>query len=67
MTRYDFWFAPFKGKTFLCSIENHEGSYRACLDAAALTWEALVPFGNALTRHPTTGETSEEFRVRVGK
>jgi hypothetical protein len=64
MTQYDFWFAPIKGTQFCCTIGQHEGGYRECLAAAALTWEALTPFGNALTRHPTTGETPEEFRAK---
>ena len=64
MTHYDFWFAPIKGAQFCCTIRQHEGSYRECLEAAALTWEALLPFGDALTRHPTTGETPEEFRAK---
>ena len=64
MTHYDFWFAPFNGETFLCTIGQHEGSYRACLEAATLTWEALTPFGNPVTRHPITGETPDEFRAR---
>ena len=64
MTHYDFWFAPIKGTQFCCTIGQHEGSYRECLEAAALTWEALLPFGDALTRHPTTGETPEEFRAK---
>lgn len=67
MTHYDFWFAPFQGETFLCTIGQYDRSYRDCLDAATLAWEALAPFGNALTRHPTTGETPVEFRLRVGK
>ena len=65
MTHYAFWFAPIKGTQFCCTIEQHEGSYRDCLAAAALTWEALLPFGDALTRHPTTGETPEEFRAKL--
>ena len=64
MTHYDFWFAPFNGETFLCTVAQHEGSYRECLNAAALTWEALTPFGNPLTRHPITGEFPDEFRAR---
>ena len=64
MTHYDFWFAPIKGKTFLCTIGQHEGSYSECLDAAILAWDALLPFGDALMRHPTTGETPDEFRAK---
>ena len=64
MTRYDFWFAPLSGAQFCCTVKLHGGGYRECLNAAALTWEALAPFGNALTRHPTTGETPEEFRAK---
>ena len=64
MTHYDFWFAPLSGTQFCCTIAQHEGSYRECLNAAALTWEALLPFGNPVTRHPTTGETPEEFRAK---
>ena len=64
MTHYDFWFSPIGGTQFCCTIGQHEGSYRECLEAAALTWEALAPFGDALTRHPTTGETPEEFRAK---
>lgn len=64
MTHYDFSFAPIAGTQFCCTIESHEGGYRECLRAAALTWEALTPFGDALTRHPTTGETPEEFRAK---
>ena len=64
MTHYDFWFAPIGGAQFCCTIGQHEGGYRECLNAAALTWEALTPFGDAVTRHPTTGETSEEFRAK---
>lgn len=64
MTHYDFWFAPIGGTQFCCTIRQHEGGYRECLKAAALTWEALTPFGDALTRHPTTGETPEEFRAK---
>lgn len=64
MTHYDFWFAPTKGAQFCCTIGQHEGGYQECLKAAALTWEALTPFGDALTRHPTTGETPEEFRAK---
>ena len=64
MTHYDFWFAPLGGTQFCCTVSQHEGSYRECLAAAALTWEALLPFGDALTRHPTTGETPEEFRAK---
>ena len=64
MTHYDFWFAPFKGETFLCTIAQHDGRYRECLEAATLTWEALTPFGNPLTRHPITGEFPDEFRAR---
>ena len=67
MTHYDFWFAPFNGEPFLCTIGQHEGSYRACLEAAVMTWEALAPFGNAQTRHPIPGPSPEDFRVRVGK
>lgn len=64
MTQYDFWFAPFNGEIFRCIIAQHEGSYRECLNAAALTWEALTPFGNPLERHPITGEFPDEFRAR---
>ena len=65
MVQYDFWFAPVEGGEFRCVVEQREGNYRACLDAAALVWEALTPAGNALTRHPTTGETPDEFRARA--
>ena len=65
MTHYDFWFAPIGGTQFCCTVGQHEGGYRECLKAAALMWEALLPFGDALTRHPTTGETPEEFRARA--
>ena len=64
MTHYDFWFAPLGGPQFRCTISMQVGSYRECLAAAALTWEALLPFGDAETRHPTTGETPEEFRAK---
>ena len=64
MTHYDFWFAPIGGTQFCCTIAQHDRDYRECLKAAALTWEALTPFGDALTRHPTTGETPEEFRAK---
>lgn len=64
MTQYDFWFAPLKGAQFCCTVAQHEGNYRECLEAAALTWEALLPFGNPVTRHPTTWETPEEFRAK---
>ena len=64
MVQYDFWFAPVEGGEFRCVVEQREGNYRACLDAAALVWEALTPAGNALTRHPTTGETPDEFRAK---
>ena len=66
MVKYDFWFAPTKGIQFCCTIMLHEGSYRECLKAAALTWVGLLPYGNPVTRHPTTGETPEEFRARSG-
>ena len=65
MTHYDFWFAPRGGPQFRCTISLQVGSPRECLEAAALTWEALLPFGDAETRHPTTGETPEEFRARA--
>ena len=61
---YDFWFAPTGGAQFCCAISQRGGGYRECLNAAALTWEALTPFGDAVTRHPTTGETPEEFREK---
>ena len=64
MTHYDFWFATIGGTQFRCTISQHEGGYRECLNAAALTWEALTPFGDAVTRHPTTGETPEDFRAK---
>ena len=32
--------------------------------ACILPGNALAPFGEALTRHPTTGETPEEFRAK---
>ena len=64
MTHYDFWFAPIGGTQFCCTIAQHDRDYRECLKAATLTWEALTPFGDALTRHPTTGETPEEFRAK---
>lgn len=64
MTHYDFWFTTLNGTQFCCTIGQHEGSYHECLEAAALTWEALLPFGVALTRHPTTGETPDEFRAK---
>ena len=65
MTHYDFWFAPRGGPQFRCTISLQVGSYRECLAAAALTWEALLPFGDAETCHPTTGETPDEFRARA--
>ena len=65
MTHYDFWFAPLGGRQFRCTISLQVGSPRECLEAAALTWEALLPFGEALNRHPTTGETPDEFRARA--
>ena len=65
MVQYDFWFASVEGGEFRCVVEQREGNYRACLEAAALAWEALTPVGNALTRHPTTGETPDEFRARA--
>ena len=64
MTHYDFWFAPIGGTQFCCTIAQHDRDYRECLKAATLTWEALAPFGDAQTRHPTTGETPEEFRAK---
>ena len=64
MTHYDFWFAARGGPQFRCTISLQVGNYRECLAAAALTWEALLPFGDAETRHPTTGETPEEFRAK---
>ena len=64
MTHYDFWFAPLGGPQFRCTISLQVGSYRECLAAAALTWEALLPFGDAETCHPTTGETPEKFRAK---
>ena len=64
MTHYDFWFAPLRGPQFRCTISLQVGSYRECLAAAALTWEALLPFGDAETCHPTTGETPEKFRAK---
>ena len=65
MTHYDFWFAPRGGPQFRCTISLQVGSPRECLKAAALVWEALAPVGDAETRHPTTGETPEEFRARA--
>lgn len=65
MTHYAFWFAPVEGGEFRCVIAQRDGNYRACLEAAAQVWEALTPVGNALTRHPTTGETPDEFRARA--
>ena len=65
MTHYDFWFVPLKGAQFCCTIAQHEGSYRECLNNASQVWEALLPFGNPMTRHPTTGETPDEFRARL--
>lgn len=64
MTHYDFWITTFEGETFCCTIAQHEGSYRACLEAAASMWEACISFGTPVTRHPTTGETPDEFRAR---
>ena len=64
LTNYDFWFAPFNGEPFLCTIERIEGCYGEYLNAAARAWEALTPFGNPVTRHPITGETPDEFRAR---
>lgn len=63
MAHYDFWFAPLGGTQFCCTVSHHD--YRECLKAAAQVWEALTPVGNALTRHPTTGETPDEFRARA--
>ena len=64
MIHYDFWFAPIRGTQFRCTISQLKGSSRECLEAAALTWEALLPFGDPETRHPTTGETPDEFRAK---
>ena len=62
--QYDFWITTDEGKTFCCTITKHYGSYWSCLEAAASMWEACISFGNPATRHPTTGETPEEFRAR---
>ena len=64
MTHYDFWFIPFDGESFLLTIAQDRGNYRACQESAALLWEVLTPFGNPVTRHPITGETPTEFRAR---
>ena len=65
MVQYDFWFAPAEGGEFHCVVEQRGGNGHACLEAAARVWEALLPFGNPVTRHPTTGETPDEFRARA--
>ena len=67
MVKYDFWFATAEGGEFRCIIEQREGNRHACLEATAQVWEALTPVGNALTCHPTTGETPDEFRARAGE
>ena len=64
MTEYNFWLTPLDGEIFRCVVAQPKGDQRACLHAAALVWEALLHFGNPMTRHPTTGETPEEFRAR---
>ena len=64
MKQYDFWLTPLDGEIFRCVIAQPKGDQRVCLNAAALVWEALLPFGNPMTRHPTTGETPEEFRAK---
>lgn len=65
MVRYDFWFA-IKGEEVRCTVER-AGDFRDCMKAAARVWEALDPVGIAITRHPTTGETPEEFRARMNR
>ena len=66
MKPYDFWLIPIDDETFRCVLAWPKGTQPERLNAAAQIWEALLPFGNPMTPHPTTGETPEEFMARSG-
>lgn len=66
MTHYDFFITSIDEETISLVIAQPKGDPYVRLNAAALVWEALLPFGNPVTPHPTTGETADEFRARSG-